>query len=355
MKYTTFNTMKRIKLFLSVAVLISIIGCKEEVDTSSRYVFKEETISSYLEKHSQYSEYYELMAHVPVSPMTKTNVRQLMSARGNYTCFAPTNDAIKAYLDSLVSQGVITEPTWSSFRDSVTLDSIRKVIVYNSIIDGGDEIYYETASFPYTQDAEIPHPNMYDRKLSIHYCANPDSILVNDCSINVRNRDIPAINGVIHAMDQVIAPSNNTLAYLLQSYIDENKEGYHVAALLARSVGLMDSLDRVRDEAYETLYQSGALPEQESNNGEVFYTPEHRYFGFTYFAETDEFWAKEIGKPALEITVNDVINYLVENNIYPDAVNDENYKNENNLLNQFVTYHFLPMRLATDRLVNNFN
>ena len=34
MKYTTFNTMKRIKLFLSVAVLISIIGCKEEVDTS---------------------------------------------------------------------------------------------------------------------------------------------------------------------------------------------------------------------------------------------------------------------------------------------------------------------------------
>ena len=64
MKYTTFNTMKRIKLFLSVAVLISIIGCKEEVDTSSRYVFKEETISSYLEKHSQYSEYYELMAHV---------------------------------------------------------------------------------------------------------------------------------------------------------------------------------------------------------------------------------------------------------------------------------------------------
>ena len=355
MKYTTFNTMKRIKLFLSVAVLMSIIGCKEEVDTSSRYVFKEETISSYLEKHSQYSEYYELMAHVPVSPMTKTNVRQLMSARGNYTCFAPTNDAIKTYLDSLVSQGVITEPSWSSFRDSVTLDSIRKVIVYNSIIDGGDEIYYETASFPYTQDAEIPHPNMYDRKLSIHYCDNPDSILVNDCSINVRNRDIPAINGVIHAMDQVIAPSNNTLAYLLQSYIDENKEGYHVAALLARSVGLMDSLDMVRDEAYETLYQSGALPERESNNGEVFYTPEHRYYGFTYFAETDEFWANEIGKPALEITVNDVINYLVENNIYPDAVNDENYKNENNLLNQFVTYHFLPMRLATDRLVNHYN
>ena len=44
------------KYFLSaIAALTFLASCTEEIDTSSRYVFKEETISSYLEKHEQYS------------------------------------------------------------------------------------------------------------------------------------------------------------------------------------------------------------------------------------------------------------------------------------------------------------
>ena len=85
------------------------------------------------------------------------------------------------------------------------------------------------------------------------------------------------------------------------------------------------------------------------------YTPEHRYYGYTFFAETDDFWEEEIGKGALDITIDDVLCYLRKKNLYPDATDDKNFRDENNLLNQFVTYHFLPMRLAANRLVLHWN
>jgi uncharacterized surface protein with fasciclin (FAS1) repeats len=51
-----------------------------------------------LEKHEEYSEYVDLMNKVKVSEMSESCVAQLMSARGHYTVFAPTNEAIHNYL-----------------------------------------------------------------------------------------------------------------------------------------------------------------------------------------------------------------------------------------------------------------
>ncbi|MBQ5656703.1 MAG: fasciclin domain-containing protein, partial [Bacteroidaceae bacterium] len=190
--------------FVAVAALYS---CTETIDTSSRYVFKEETISSYLSKQEIYSEYYDLLGRVPISDMSETTVRQLMAARGNFTCFAPTNDAIHEYLKTLVQDSLIAEPSWSSFTDSTKLDSIRKVIVFNSIIDGGDEVtqLFETANFPVENNSELSIGNLLDSKLTVNYVDNcPDSIYINnDCAIDVINRDIPAINGFVHRIHKV--------------------------------------------------------------------------------------------------------------------------------------------------------
>lgn len=206
--------MKKLIGWALFAIAFAFIGCTEQIDKSARYVFRERTITDYLEEHEDYTEYVKLLKTTPVSTMSDTKVFQLLSARGNYSVFAPTNEAIQIYLDSLYAKGTITEPSWAGFADEITQDSIRKVIVYNSVIDSGDSnVRYETATMPTTQNAELPHPNMYDRKLVVHYCDNPDSILINDALIDPRNKDIPAINGVIHCMSTVVAPSNNTLAY----------------------------------------------------------------------------------------------------------------------------------------------
>ena len=150
-----FSHLTRTKVFLSLVVACIMMGCQETVDVSNRYVFKDNTILDYLKKHPEtYSQYVELLYQVPMSKVSQTNVAQILSARGNYTVFAPTNEAIQAYLDTLVVKNVIDEGSWNGFRDSTSLDSIRKVIVYNSIIDGGDALTKEDKSWEIWSDDE---------------------------------------------------------------------------------------------------------------------------------------------------------------------------------------------------------
>ena len=348
------------KLFLLLMALVALItACQDEIDTSNRYVFKEETISSYLKKHPQYSQYVDLLYRMPISRRSRSTVGQLLSARGNYTCFAPTNEAIHNYLDSLVVQGLIDSASWDAFTDSVKLDSVRQVIVYNSIIDGGDHTAaYETGSFPSQQDAEFSLPNMFDRKLTVHIDEATSQYFINGCPVDEKNQNIPATNGVIHCVNAVINPSNNSVAHLFAKTLEEKTRGYYVTAMLIDACGLIDTLEKVRDEAYEDLCQSGGLEEKITsvvNSDGDFYTPEHRYYGFTVFAETDDFWEQATGKPYTDITLDDIRTYVASVNACPGAIDDENYESENNMLNQFVTYHILPVRLTQDRLIYHYN
>jgi len=340
-------------LFGFVALWL-LVACQEKVDVSNRYVFTMKTVMSYLEKYDQYSEYVKLLKKTPVSKMSETTLAQLLSARGHYTVFAPTNDAIQDYLDSLYTKGLISEPSWDGFGDEHIRDSIEKVLVYNSIIDGGDDNTYAVSEFPVKQDAEIPTPNMYDRRLTVHQPAMGEQYLINNIQMDERNFDIMVINGVIHAMKQVVAPSNITLGLWLADMINGKQGKYLVTAKLINAIGLLDSLKQWEDMTYRDLYERGEIPtvhDEAVNSNNVFHTPQHRYYGYTLFAETDSVWESLLGKTAREISVQDVVDYLVANNIYPDAVNNTDYENENNLLNRFVTYHLLPERLATDRMV----
>ena len=345
---------------MPVAIAAAMMaGCKEQVDTSARYVFLDETVYSYLSKHDQYSQYADLLGKVKVSKISTSTLKQLLAARGNYTVFAPTNEAIQRYLDTLAMKKVIEAPSWDGFRDSSSLDSIREIIVYNSIIDAGDNLEpYETGEFPILNKGEFPLVNMYSRKLYVTYSDDPDSIWVNGAALDVNNRDIKTENGIIHCVHNVVAPTNNTLGYLLESIFNEKQKGYYVAAQLVRAAGMIDTLYKYQDDEYERRYQAGLIKDIAHTSGIGYTTgkvPEHRFYGYTFFAETDEFWEKELGKDALDITVKDVKDYLIQHGYYPEGTTDDNYTEENNIVNLFITYHFMPMRLAADRLVLHWN
>ena len=345
---------------MPVAIAAAMMaGCKEQIDTSARYVFLDETVYSYLSKHDQYSQYADLLGKVKVSKISTSTLKQLLAARGNYTVFAPTNEAIQRYLDTLAMKKVIEAPSWDGFRDSSSLDSIREIIVYNSIIDAGDNLEpYETGEFPILNKGEFPLVNMYSRKLYVPYSDNPDSIWVHGAALDVNNRDIKTENGVIHCVHNVVAPTNNTMGYLLESIFNEKQKGYYVAAQLVRAAGMIDTLYKYQDDEYERRYQAGLIKDIAHTSGIGYTTgkvPEHRFYGYTFFAETDEFWEKELGKDALDITVKDVKDYLIQHGYYPEGTTDDNYTEENNIVNLFITYHFMPMRLAADRLVLHWN
>ncbi len=349
-------------LLLAALCAVAMVSCSEEIDTSNRYTFTDETVLSYLEKHEQYSQYVSLLYQVPVSDVSESSVAQLLSARGHYTCFAPTNDAIQLYLDTLFRKGIISEPSWEGFHSEATTDSIRRVIVYNSIIDGGDFQTYDIASFPKNSNDEFSIANMNDRKLSVVYgTVNTDSIYINDeAPVSLVNRDIETINGRVHEVSLVIAPSNDTMFDMVERWSQDATSGYMVMAKLLLACGLGDTLTAVRDEVWEHLYQTKAVADlpAHSSFGQVGSMPAHRKYGFTIFAETDATWARVLNKPATEITVADVMGYLEERiSLFEETgiTTDDNYTDRRNLLNLFVTYHVLPERISRDKLVVHYN
>lgn len=351
--------MKYVYLTLISVVLALFVSCKEEIDMSDRYTLTDETIASYLQKHSQYSEYVRILGEVQVSERSKSSLIQLLTARGYYTVFAPDNKAIQNYLDTLVAHKIIAEPTWESARERGNIDSLYQVIVYNSIVDGCEaEKSYTTSSFPLPGD-EFELPNMNDRKLSITYGVTTDSIFVNGLSlISLDNHDIPAINGYIHVVDHVIAPNDETLGDIFESILSDGKEGFLVMAKLLKTCDLLDTLSRIKDETYERMYKMALidpeLPIHPTENKKG-YLPEHRKYGFTLFAEPDDFWRTAIGKEPKDITIEDIRQYIKTEGLCPDAVDDTNYKSIDNALNQFVTYHLLPMRIPKNKLVFHYN
>ena len=355
---------------IAVCVLASVglYSCTEQVDTSARYVFKESTCLSYLQKYPEnYSSYLDLISRVPISPLSESTVAQLLSARGHYTVFAPTNEAIQEYLDTLSkTEDYLTAPSWNAFTDSVKLDSIRKVIVYNSVIDSGDEDQpYETGDFPMQTGEEFALANLNDRKLAVKYTDDPDSIYINgDCPINIRNRDIYAINGVIHMIEKVIAPKDITAAVYLQDILDKQTETYLVMARVIQACGLLDTLNAIRDEKYEALYQRGLIEDLHGMTsygfaeGSVGYAPKHRKYGFTIFAETDDFWQSQGIDPKGPDMLAKLVQWIQDEHQYSEEdvfTTDEDYENPKNLLYQWVTYHILPMKLGTNKLVIHNN
>ena len=357
---------KPLSILVALLSVTSFLACTEKIDTSARYVFTENTAYSYLEKHvDTYSEYLRLLGQVPVSRISRTTLAQLLSARGHYTVFAPTNQAVQAYLDTLVADGLIASPAWEAFTDSVKLDSIRKVIVYNSIIDSGDnDEAFETGGFPLNNGGEFMLPTMNDRKITVYYEEGTGSMLLyNRYRINDRNQDIRVLNGVVHQVEGVIAPRNNTAAEYLQDLIDKGEEGYLVMARAIVACGLKDTLRAIRDDVYEQMYEEGKIADMGNTYG-VFednlsaYAPRHRKYGFTIFAETDDFWRSQGIDPHDPQLLTQLVQWIQDQHQYSDEdqfTAEAPYDRPQSLLYQWVTYHMLPMKIPSDKLTFHTN
>lgn len=344
---------------LIVALMTLLSSCKEEIDTSSRYVFKERTIASYLTDHSQFTEFVRLLKEQKVSEMSNTSVYQLMTAYGNYTVFAPSNEAIQLYLDSLALRGIIESPSWDGFPSNKVKDSIRSVIVMNSIIDGvkAQKTYY-ISNFPTKANEEFDLSTMADCKITVAFDnKDKDAVVLDGKSpIHKLNRDITCLNGIIHELTYPISPTNETLGNTLHLYATQPDCGYMVMGKLIEACNLIDTLSVFKDYEWERLVKNGIITASHWNNLNTDVEPtEHRRIGFTLFAETDDFWAATLQKDVKDITVNDVRRWVREQNFYPEAIDNENFADENNLLNQFVTYHLLPMRIPVDKLTLHYN
>lgn len=347
--------------------LVVFSGCREEINKDDLYTFTGETVESFLEKNdSLYSRYVDLLGIVKQSSRTQSTVSKLLSAYGNYTCFAPTNEAIGEFLDSAYVQGKFTSNDFAVFLDSVKAgghvgDSLAKVIVYNSIIDCGSTTAYETAVFP-VDNGTFSLPNMNDRYLTANTVTENGKMeyyLLDN--VKVIHRDNEVENGYVHGVNKVVAPSTSTVSDLFK-----NTKNMTLFALLLEKTGWADSMstDKYLDQSYEDYYMStdvnAELPAQigtqPTSNA---FIPEHRKYGFTVFAETDDVLTKELKLSSPSELIENLNKYLETKYSGMSGItygtSDEDLKKPSNAINQFVAYHLLPVSLPTSQLVYHFN
>ena len=92
--------------------------------------------------------------------------------------------------------------------------------------------------------------------------------------------------------------------------------------------------------------------------GSVASAPKHRLYGFTIFAETDDFWRSEGIEPTDPDLLDKLTKWILDNHQYSDEdkfTTGTDYTSEGHLLYQWVTYHILPMKIPADKLVFHIN
>lgn len=307
-----------------VLLTTCIIGaCSDHIDEGSRYTFTGDTVASYLEKNEDiFSSFIEI---------TKRGGRfSVLAAYGEYTCFAPTNDAFERFLyleDSLYRATGKFKGVNSPYLADLS-DSMCVVLSQTHIIPAA---YLTTDLY----EGVIPTQNFNDRYLVVSFDVDENdygTISVNNSLISQPDTEVE--NGVIHVVQDVVNPSSNVLPQQI-----ENHPYFSIFSEALKETGLEDSLQLYKDYSYT---DGDKLIQRYDGTGYCNY-PANRYYKYTAFVETDDTY-REYGIENL-----DDLKKFAEK--WYGTVDQNNPKSRNNALNKFVSYHLLDREVAYNRLV----
>ncbi|MDH8701118.1 putative surface protein with fasciclin (FAS1) repeats [Dysgonomonadaceae bacterium PH5-43] len=319
--------MKNIKKVLLgfFAMTFMFSSCLDEVKTGIETI-ESVQISDYLddpENADKYSEFVKLIKSV--------GMFDLLNVYGRYTCFIPTNEAVRAYYDANVPFEELT-------------DSMRLMIVRNHIISGKVENEpIKTIDFPV---GSISSPNMNGYFIRIGIDGN--NFTVNGTS-RIVERDKEVHNGVIHTVDGILETPTSEVRDVLDTFTDFKL--FYEALELTK---MIDSIYLTENKNYTYI---GKVTDQKSSApSPLIATPEFCKYGYTVLMESDETFAKK----DIE-TIDDLIAFAEEvyYNLFPlpeDADEakriKEDYKDRDNALNRFVSYHMMERMVDVNEFIN---
>lgn len=217
------KVLKNIYMWLAVGCLsvvgLSTTSCKDDIAAESYFTFTGEMMSDYLQSHSEYSEFAEIINRAKNS-QRGVNLMDLISTYGQYTCFAPNNDAVDAFLK---------ENGYASVSD-IPAD-ICDTIARTHLVSGR---MYNTTDFAGT--TSLPSVNMNERYLQIQEAFQYDENKYTTDTLEVEGKEdikpthrfnrsgyvIPELandsveNGIIQPINAVLSSSNATVVDLME-------------------------------------------------------------------------------------------------------------------------------------------
>ncbi len=326
-------------------IFMGMSACNPEPDESNRFTATNETIESFLQKDSTLSSFNYILSRVGLD--------RVMASYGQYTCYAPTNEGVQRYVDSLYYDDEALIPHNGIAEGSVTAD---KHVLLEGMSDSlcNDIARYHLTNGLYSivnmGGAGSTITTMLGRPISTKVDAEGNTIL-NEVS-TIRSEDNEVENGLVHIIDRVVPRSTRLLADELARQSD-----FTIFSEALRLTGLNDSVTKSNRGVTYTL-EKDLNGDCKDTNGSVLYYPTECKIGYTILAETDEvFRANGINN------IDDLIAYA--NNVYGGASGwydyvretgnavstGTDYTNRFNALNMFVAYHILYAAMAQDQLV----
>ncbi|MBR4552357.1 MAG: fasciclin domain-containing protein [Bacteroidaceae bacterium] len=349
MKKTSLLFVSCLLLLMSGSVFTS---CKEDIDDSAFAIKNEPTIADMLYEREDLSSIASIFERVRLSNADNaSSLMAALSARGNYTVFAATNEALAAYCQEKIGTDDVSQLSYEQ----------AQLIAYSCVIDNENATAYESAEFP-TDGSTFLKSNLFDRLLTCEEQEAGPYIINGTAELISGDYDHEALNGYLHCISSVIAPSDKKVAELIAA-----ADNLHIMAKLIQVTGIDSRISDERDIDYEnnsdrpeTRYWSSVAYSSGNNNWVI---PTKRYLGFTGFVETDEVFQNEwnIDAPVLDDAGN-VTNWdaiqaqlLAKAQAYYPECTDTDLTSRNNALNRFVAYHFIKGRVAYNRFVHHFS
>ncbi len=312
-------------LLLFQTLLLFLPSCDpDDISQESYYTFAGDRLGEYLQKNpEQFSEFVELL--------DRSNVLGLLNAYGYYTCFAPTNNALNDYY-ALKGIGGIHD---------MSSENIEKLVKDHIIV-----------GFTITTDdfieGRLPQLSMSNRYISTSFSSFQEGtpvIMVNKTS-PILESNIEVHNGVIHAIGEVLKPTEKTLVEAIES--DDKFTLFYKALILT---GLDDKLELIEDKSYnraDYYYANDGV----IRLGVLMTLPDYRKYGYTALIESDSTYKLN----DIE-TLDDLRNYakLIYDAVYPEDAGITDETDPKNSLNRFIAYHLINKQLGYTKFIIDYN
>lgn len=322
-------------LSLATVTIAALASCSNEPDGENLYTATGKTITEYITEDPDLTSFYYILR--------KIDMEKSLAAYGQFTCFAPTNAGIAAYIDSLYNDEHAPMPhngmssnSLEGLNDSLCTDIAKYHLVdgiYNIVDMSGDGMTINTM-LGYPMSSSID---------------SEGRTTLNDVA-HIVSADNEAVNGVFHKVDNAISRDTRLLPDVLHSL-----DGYSIFYQALMKTGLCDSVLK-KDKGVKYT-----LGDKTDTNGSELYSPTECKIRYTIFAESDEVMDKAGIK-----SFDGLVEYA--NRVYGGAANwyhylnekglevntgttDNDFKLRNNALNMFVAYHILYAGMSKDQMV----
>lgn len=316
------------------AVGLTTSSCRDEMAPENFFVFTGQMMDQYLKTHEECSKFAQIVERSKDSKRA-VNIMDLIHVYGQYTCFAPTNDAIDLYMQEHGYADVESIPV--DVCDTIARTHLINGMMYNTL---------ELADF--VASKSISEPNMNERQISIEYdyvIEDEDTVattykLNRTGVIDFHACNDTVANGIVHHIDRVLTSSTQTIADLMSenpnvSLFSQALQVTGIADIMAKKIE--DKNWDYYDPKYENYHKKKIYSGAQWDMSDV---PEHRRFKFTIFACPDSILAEKYGITDLKSF------YDYAQSIYGgpefDPNNMDALKELDNPLRRLVGYNCLP-------------